>query len=392
MDKEEALLRLEIEKCKKHLKQLLEAQEVYRREIEKRAREIAESRELLVKILDALDMGILVLDREMNVIHINKFLRDLFSIETDNVKGKCWEVLMKKNVPCNSDKCFNVIRGGEKTEEEIVLFVDGKKRIFWIKTEPLKIGDNIFGIIRTFIDITDKKLEEEYNVLSGISMHISHVMKNSIVPVASFLKRISSACQSEEKLINMMISSIDSLLRTLKGYEDFVKVKSKKKAIFKEINLKAFLTKFLDYVFSEDFLRKYNLLFYKDKYSISFDIDSIGDVYILGSIDVLNIGFCNLLSTLIEVGYTFAKRNVNLDFSVHRREGFVRIVFEGDFKIPSGLISLIYEPWVVVEGKNFDRWGFAIAREVALLHNGNFEVLSGERGIASTMDLPIYRE
>ena len=128
------------------------------------------------------------------------------------------------------------------------------------------------------------------------------------------------------------------------------------------------------------------------KYSVTYDIAGIDEVYILGNIAILNIGFCNLLSTLIESGYTFVKESVNLNIMANKRDGFARIIFESNFKIPSSLIPLIYEPWVVIEGKNFDKWGFAIAREVALLHNGNFEVLSIERGIASTMDLPIYRE
>ncbi|MGB9667827.1 MAG: PAS domain-containing protein [Thermosulfidibacteraceae bacterium] len=392
MAKDIERLKLELEKCKSHLAKLLEVEAFYRKEMERKAEELARSRELLAEILNAVNIGILVVDRDMNVIHINKELKRIFSIEGYDFQGKCWEIFMRTDAPCSSGKCVRVVEKGVDEEEELVLFVEGRKRIFWVKTSPLKIRGEMIGAVRTFIDITEKKSEEALNVLSGISMFISHTVKNSIVPVSAFLKRIYGSCPEESKIIGIIIESAENLLSTVRGYEDFVKIKTMRDVVFSEIKAKRFLEKFVDYISTEEFLRKYNMLPYRDKYSVNYNLGKINEnTSIFGSLAILNIAFCNLFSTLVEFGFSVTKQEVVIKLDCNEDGKFLEISILSNFKIPSKVLPLIYEPWIVEEGRNFDKWGFAIAREAVIIHNGDFEVLSIKDGTLSVIRLPTLK-
>lgn len=388
MSKNPELLKLELEKCKKHLEKLLEAEAVYRREIEKKTYELIRSRKLLSDILDSLDVGILVVDSDMRVVHVNRKLREIFSVDDVAIGDLCWEAMMKGRGKCENPGCKLAITEGKRTEEELVMLIGGKKRIFWVRTDPLFVDDKVWGAVRSFIDITEKKLEEEYRVLSGISMHIAHTVRNAIVPVVAFLKRLKNNLPYDEKLIDLLFESTSSLLRTLKGYEDYVSIK--KDLVFVKVDAFSFFTSLRNELASSVFLKRFFIESYKDKFFIEWDdLKSLGNVLFLGDAKILRLAISSLIADIVELAHGLKRDVVKIKVSVESTGSNIVVIFSFDCRIPDFLIPYLFEPWTVEEGKTFDRWGFAMAREVAIAHRGNFDIDLEENLTKCYLSIPV---
>ncbi len=112
----------------------------------------------LVQIYNSAPSGMMVIDRNFNIISENMAMSELSGISQEDIKGrKCFDVLHGDY--CHTDKCplKQIISGKEKVDLETrKRMPSGREGCFKIMGSPFKDADgNIIGIIEIFTDITE---------------------------------------------------------------------------------------------------------------------------------------------------------------------------------------------------------------------------------------------
>ncbi len=367
----------ELYRCKKHLKRLIEAQSLYKKEVERKARELDRARKILQQTLDSLEVGILVLDTDMKVAFINRSLKELFGVEDDVYGRFCWEALHKLDAPCSGEKCRLALERGEKIEEELIFLKDGKKRYYLVRTHPWQFEGKTAGIVRTFIDITDRKIAEEYELLSGISMYMAHVVKNSITPVGGFVKRISKECENEEnrEVFEYIFESLLKLERSMFEYESYVLMK--RKAPYELFDLGRALERLCEELSSSAFGKEFFLEHLRGEYEVVCR-PTDESVRILGNEGFFLLALKHLVATLISYGVEeLGVEKVEVEVEGRRSDNDFVLEISFNYAIPVEVRELLFEPWRRDKGRSFDKWGFAICKEMVDYHEGSVKLSSG---------------
>ncbi len=134
-------------------------------------KKVTDTKNRLKRILEEAGDGLLVIDRNYNLIMANSAVKEITGNQTQDLIGKkCFEIL--PNEFCSTQKCYmKRILSGEKT------VVDEKfQNGYWIQdvTTPYRDADgNIQGIIKAFRDVTDHRkkgdrIERLNNILKAI--------------------------------------------------------------------------------------------------------------------------------------------------------------------------------------------------------------------------------
>ena len=382
-------LEAELYRCKKHIQKLVEAQERYRREAEKKTRELEQARRILEQTFNALEVGILVLDKDMRIVMLNESLKRLFEVEEKNVEGKhCWQVLQKREAPCSGEKCLRVLRGADKLEEELIFLRGGRKRIYMVRTYPWTVDGKILGIIRTFVDITDRRLAEEYGILSGVSMYMAHVVKNSITPIGGLVNRIMNICNSEDviRISKYIFSSVMKLERSVFEYESYVKIK--RKPPYEIFNASEVLKEIEDFISTGKFVEKFYLQDLKEDFDIEFSID-YRSAPVLGNRSMFFEAFLHLLATLISYGVESEGKRVKMQvFSRVEDSFFLQVKY--NYAISERILEFAFEPWKTEKGVGFDRWGIAIFKEMSNFHGAKMAFKDGGSSVVFESELSSF--
>ncbi len=380
-------LEAELYRCKKHLRKLIEAQELYKKEVDRKARELDKAKRILQQTLDSLEVGILVLDTEMRVVFLNKSLRELFGV-LDEVSGRfCWEVLQKLEAPCSGEKCKIALERSERIEEELLFLKEGKKRIYLVRTYPWQFEGKTAGIIRTFIDITDRKIAEEYEILSGISMYMAHVVKNSITPIGGLIKRLSRECEVEEnkKIFEFIFESLFKLERSMFEYESYVFVK--RKIPYEIFDLKEALLRFCGEISAPSFEKEFFLEHLRGRYSVA--CSSLGkSIKILGNEQIFVLALKHLVASLVAYGVEELDVETRLEIKPEITNAQFILNVSFNYAIPKEILDLVFEPWKREMGRCFDKWGFAICKEMVDYHGGSIKL--SPSGSSCKVTLPIH--
>ena len=82
---------------------------------------IWESKKLLQNVFDAITDGISILDKELNIVKVNQFMKDFYSDEMPLVGKKCYQIYQQRSSPCPWCPSLSAIETG-KTHTETVPF------------------------------------------------------------------------------------------------------------------------------------------------------------------------------------------------------------------------------------------------------------------------------
>jgi len=152
----------------------------------KRAEEaLWQSKTFLQDILDAIQDGISLLDRDLTIIQVNKWIEETHHEDMPVIGKKCYEVYQKRQTPCPwcpSVKCFST--GKIQVEEAKVPLSDDS--FLWIELSAYPFRDEngvITGVIEHVKGITKRKqaekaLREAYNIINR-SPAVAFLWKNA---------------------------------------------------------------------------------------------------------------------------------------------------------------------------------------------------------------------
>jgi len=139
--------------------------------------EISESdKNILKTYLEIAGVIFVVLDRQGNIISLNKELSNILKLDVGDIRGKNWfeNFLPKKDIGWVKNIFLNLMKGNTSPETEIIEnnIVDkyGKeKRILWHNAVINNKDGKILGTISSGMDITDKvRMEEEQFMIIDI--------------------------------------------------------------------------------------------------------------------------------------------------------------------------------------------------------------------------------
>ncbi len=123
----------------------------------------------LENIFNALRDGISILDRELNIVKVNYWMRQRYEHALPLEGKKCYQVYQQRDFICPWCPSIKTLKTGMPAEE-IVPYVTDKGHVGWIElsTFPLRDEeDNLVGVIEHCKDITEKiKAEERTRLLA----------------------------------------------------------------------------------------------------------------------------------------------------------------------------------------------------------------------------------
>ncbi|MHC4891281.1 MAG: PAS domain-containing protein, partial [Planctomycetota bacterium] len=141
------------------------AAELERIEAEDKCAEEAlrENERFLQDIFDAMQDGISVLDRDLNIVRVNLWMEKRYADRMPLVGKKCYIAYQKRKSVCPWCPSVRAIETGE-TQTEVIPYPRTDKLIGWVELSafPLKDADvKVTGVIEHVKDVTDRKQMEE---------------------------------------------------------------------------------------------------------------------------------------------------------------------------------------------------------------------------------------
>ncbi|MFX1274590.1 MAG: ATP-binding protein [Promethearchaeota archaeon] len=134
--------------------------------------ELEENSIFLQNLFDAIQDGISVLDRNLNIIRVNSWMEKMYSSEMPLIGKKCYSAYQQRSSPCLWCPSIKTIETGQM-HSEIVPYPSEENPIGWIDLSafPLKDGDiNVKNVIEYVKDIT-KQIEFQNKLQKSEQQH-----------------------------------------------------------------------------------------------------------------------------------------------------------------------------------------------------------------------------
>ncbi|MBN1997213.1 PAS domain S-box protein [candidate division KSB1 bacterium] len=119
--------------------------------------------QFLQNVFDAIQDGISVLDTDLNIVRINRWMEKMYDHRAPIVGQKCYYVYQKRTSPCSFCPTKLTIQTG-KPQSEIVPYPNEVNPVGWIDLSVFPIMDNdgrVVHLIEYVKDITEQKRAEQ---------------------------------------------------------------------------------------------------------------------------------------------------------------------------------------------------------------------------------------
>ena len=384
MDNETQRLRHQLASCQSRLLRAEKRHERYRQRMEQKTEELSRAKRVFETTLEALPSGILVIDHTMNVLLINNALREMFGVKDEPVMGrKCYSVMLNSSFPCKGVSCRRVIQTESPISEELVIFVEGEKRLFEVKTLPWRSEDSR-GVVRTFTDVTHVRMAEQYRILAGISSYMAHTVRNSLMPMGGFLKLLEDHPLNEEQklYLSYIYRSLFSLEDAVSEYTYYIKLK-KGISYGETIDLPKEVQRTAIMFAKGEVPQEHRMGEIFSNVSVNWSIHPQASFVVRGDPEVFQKGLLFLLKAASELAMERGETHPLLQVDANPTlEGWELSLLIPGLSIEDSLIHSILEPWMAPSPKDaFPHWGVAIFNETVAGHGGRLTVANTPKGL-----------
>ncbi len=345
------------------------------------SKEITKLRELTLKVLDSLDIAIVVVDKELNIKFENRSFQNLIEKKYDH---NLITVLPKLEPLKHQLK--NVLKEGKKFETTI----SSKKKgefVYHIKAFPMKIekDQNYDGILILIEDITKKEeLEahviqtEKLAVLGKLVAGLSHDIRNPLAAIsqAAFrIKRLSQKIDNEklEELAKVIEKNVERSSDIMQRLLNFSKPAYQKTEI---ISMETLIDEALE-------------LSLVKKHQVKIDKNIEKDIYVYGDKNALIHGIVNLIINSLEAMNYKGKLEINLYKNDNKAVLEIKDTGKG---IPDSIKDKIFEPFFTTKDQGTGL-GLFVLQKVIKEHGGNIKFITRQdKGTTFIIELPIVEE
>lgn len=333
-------------------------------------------------------------DQTYTIKKVNKaFLEKLAMKESDIIEKKCFQLIHKTNHPLKDCPHRKAIETGKATVGEIEEnYLDG---VYLLSSSPIFDNNgNLIGTINVARDVSElKKLREKViamermAALGEIAAKVAHEIRNPLLAVGGFAKRLKKELQDEnlKEYARVIVEEVKRLEKILNETLSFVKPASMKKEPF---NIKRLI---------EDVVNLIESTIKENSNEFALFIEN--DFMVIGSYDKIKEVLLNLLSNANE-----ATKNGKISLRIKKahiipeelknkeKQYFLVEIEDTGMGIEKSNLKKIFEPFFTtkISGTGL---GLSISKRIIEDHDGIIDVESEMgKGTIFRIYLPIYEE
>ena len=356
-------------KTKDELRVLADSFNRMNEEMGKMFSELGQQKEELKSIIDSLQEGLLVLDKQGRVIRSNESFRKI--IGNQAVEGKFyWEIMRNPRFPELLKKA-----GLEKKKfmEDLTL----ADKVFMCSVTPLQGGD---GIVSIFYDITEIKNTEK--IKKDFVINVSHELRTPLTAIKGYAETLRNEVGTApgKKYLEIVERNTDRLINIVNDLLLLSSLEEKAFLELEDIDLGGIL---------ENVIRIFDQRL-KDK-QLSLVIDAQENLPpIKADLFKLEQMLVNLLDNAVK--YT-DRGEITVSVDVQDKRVCIQVTDTG-IGIPKDDIPRIFERFYVVDKSRSRKsggtgLGLSIVKHIVLLHHGTINIESAlGKGTSVTVTFP----
>jgi PAS domain S-box-containing protein len=369
---------------------------------------LKESEKFIYNILETVDEGFIVVDREMKILSANRSFLNTVGMTLENVVGKhCYELTHHANNPCYSvgEDC-SVKRTFEtgKPHADLHTGHDANRGPVYVETKAYPLYDgsgNIVSAIETISDITEKKALEgqlrhsqKMEAIGTLSAGIAHDFNNILSAIIGYGSLLKMKIKSDDPLrmnVDHILESSSRAAQLTRGLLAFSRKQIIRMTPVKLHDIVQRVQKLLVRIIGEDVRLEVNL--YEQELDIFADSGQIEQVLVnlaTNARDAMPSGGSLFIST----------RMIELDEGFIRAHGYGKngtyaliSVTDSGYGIDATTIKKIFEPFFTTKdvGKGTGL-GLAIVYGIVKQHSGFINVYSEPgKGTTFKIYLPLIK-
>jgi len=343
------------------LSPLLKKMSAQKKTIDRQIKEARQSREEFKLITENMNEGLLIIDKDANVLSYNQAAVRLLEIS---------DVKSGSVLAFNRSKGFrNVVKkalSGERAENDIT----HDENTYNLIANPVYENDKIIGAVIVIIDITESVKREQLR--QEFTSNVSHELKTPLTSISGFAEMMKSGGTPEETVVDFSTSIYDEAQRLITLVSDIMKISELDEGVIpfekEQVDL---------YELSKDIINRLTPV--ANRRNITLHV--IGDTaFVSGTKKILDEMIYNLCDNAIK----YNKENGTVDVIVNQVNNKTSVtVRDTGIGIPASEQSRVFERFYRVD-KSHSKLvggtglGLAIVKHGAAYHNAEVSLESIE--------------
>jgi two-component system phosphate regulon sensor histidine kinase PhoR len=356
-------------KTKDELRQLADSFNRMNEEMQRMFSELGQQKEELRSIIDSLQEGLLVLDRQGKIIRSNESFRRITGNQA--AEGKFyWEIMRNPQLPELLKRA-----GSEKRNfvEEMTL----GNRIFMCSVTPLEGGEGVVFILHDITEIKDiEKIKKDFVT------NVSHELRTPLATIKGYAETLREEADADpsKKYVEIIERNTDRLINIVNDLLLLSSLEEKPALELEDIHLNVFL---------ENVTKIFDQRLKDKELSLVMDVNES-----LPTIKADLFKLEQLLINLLDNAVKYTDRGeITVSLDVQDKRVRIRVTDTG-IGIPKDDIPRIFERFYVVDKSRSRKsggtgLGLSIVKHIVLLHNGTVDIESAvSKGTTVTVTLP----
>ncbi|MEM7260953.1 MAG: ATP-binding protein [Planctomycetota bacterium] len=166
----------------------------------------------LSTILSSMIEGVIAVDQEERVVHLNAAASEILEVETPSPIGKpLWEITRQREV---AEAVSHCLKAGRSDQGEASVFLQTRERILELRADPLtRTGGELIGAVLVFHDVTELRRLE--SMRREFVTNVSHELKTPITAARGLVETIVDDPEmprsTQESFLQKMINQLERL-------------------------------------------------------------------------------------------------------------------------------------------------------------------------------------
>ncbi len=340
---------------------LLKKMSAQKKTIDRQIKEAEQKQEEFKLITENMSEGLLVIDKDANVLSYNQAAVRLLEI-SDVKSGSVLTFNRSKGFRNVIDKALS----GERAESDI----SHDENTYNLIANPVFESDKIIGAVIVIIDITESVKREQLR--QEFTSNVSHELKTPLTSISGFAEMMKSGGTPDETVVDFSTSIYDEAQRLITLVSDIMKISELDEGVIpfekEQVDL---------YELSKDIIKRLTPV--ANKRNITLNV--IGDTaYVSGTKKILDEMIYNLCDNAIK----YNKESGTVDVIINQVGGKTSVtVRDTGIGIPSSEQSRVFERFYRVD-KSHSKLvggtglGLAIVKHGAVYHDAEISLESTE--------------